>query len=89
MVYQVYNTEGQKMDSICFIFWSRIFVLFVPYVRFHIFVPVTEWPPFWEIAAHSAYDMFSKYMYLIKKCQFSFSHLGFWRGIFFSDCAYS
>ena len=33
--------------SICFMFWSRIFVLFEPYVRFRIFilVPVTEWPP--------------------------------------------
>ena len=32
---------------ICFKFWSRIFVLFEPYVRFRIFilVPVTEWPP--------------------------------------------
>ena len=33
--------------SNCFVFWSRIFVLFKPYVRFHIFssVRVTEWPP--------------------------------------------
>ena len=32
---------------ICFMFWSRVFVLFGPYVRFHIFslVQVTEWPP--------------------------------------------
>ena len=32
---------------------------------------------YWEIAAQSAYDMFSKYKY-----QFSFSHLGFWSGNF-------
>ena len=33
--------------SISFVFWSRIFVLFEPCVRFHIFssVWVTEWPP--------------------------------------------
>ena len=33
--------------SVCFRFWSRIFVLFEPYVRFRLFilVPVTEWPP--------------------------------------------
>ena len=35
-------------------------------VRFHSsnYVCVTEWPPIWEIAAHSAYEMFSKYKYL-------------------------
>ena len=34
----------------CFVFWSRIFVLFEPYVRFHIFssVRVTERPPIGE-----------------------------------------
>ena len=31
-----------------------------------------------EITARLAYDMFSKYKYLIVK--FSFSHLGFWSG---------
>ena len=31
---------------------------------------------YWEIAAHSTYDMFSK-------CQFSFSHLDFWSENFF------
>ena len=30
----------------------------------------------WEIAAHSAYDMFSWYKYLI--VSLFFSHLGFW-----------
>ena len=40
-----------------------MFVLFEPYVRFHSFslVRVTEYPPMGEIAAQSAYDMFSKY----------------------------
>ena len=34
----------------CFVFWSRIFVLFEPYVRFHIFssVRVAEWSPIGE-----------------------------------------
>ena len=33
-----------------FVFWSRLFVLFEPYVRFHIFssVGVTEWQPIGE-----------------------------------------
>ena len=37
-----------------------MFVLFEPYLRFHILssVRVTEWPPIWGIAAHLAYDMF-------------------------------
>ena len=33
-----------------------------------------------EIAAHSAYDMFSEYKYLI--VNLVFSHLGFWSGNF-------
>ena len=43
------------------------FVLFAPYVRFHIFsiVLVTEWPPIGEIAAYSAYVVFSWYKYLV------------------------
>ena len=28
-------------------------------------VKLTEWPPFGKIAAHSAYEMFSLYKYLI------------------------
>ena len=42
--------------------------LLVPfYVRFHIFswVWVTEWRPSWDISAHSAFDMFDLYKYLI------------------------
>ena len=40
---------------------------------------------YWEIAAHSAYDMFSKYTMwdCILNCQFSFSQHGFWSGNFF------
>ena len=34
----------------------------------------------WEIAAHSAYDMFYKYKYLI--VNLVLSHLGFWSGNF-------
>ena len=36
----------------------------------------SEWPPIGKIAAHSAYDMFSWYKYLI--VSLVFSHLGFW-----------
>ena len=36
---------------------------------------------YWEIAAHSAYDMFSLYKYLI--VHLVFSHLGFWIGNLF------
>ena len=41
-------------------------------------VKVTEWPPFGKIAAHSAYEMFLWYKYLI--VSLVFSHLGFWSG---------
>ena len=44
-------------------------------------VKVTEWPPIWKIAAHSAYEMFSWYKYLI--VSLVFSHLGFWSGNLF------
>ena len=59
------------------------FVLLAPYVCFHIFssVKVTEWPPIGKIAAHSAYEMFSWYHYLI--VGLVFSHLGFWSGNLF------
>ena len=53
-------------------------MLLAPYVCFHIFssVKVTEWPPIGTIAAHSAYEMFSWYKYLI--VSLVFSHPGFW-----------
>ena len=39
------------------------------------------WPPIGKIAAHSAYEMFSWYKYLI--VSLVFSHLGFWSGNLF------
>ena len=58
-------------------------MLLAPYVCFHIFssVKVTEWPPIGKIAAHSAYEMFSWYKYLI--VSLVFSRLGFWSGNLF------
>ena len=58
-------------------------MLLAPYVCFHSFsqVKVTEWPPIGKIAAHSAYEMFSWYKYLI--VSLVFSHLGFWSGNLF------
>ena len=44
-------------------------------------VKLTEWPPIGKIAAHSAYEMFSWYKYLI--VSLVFSHLGFWSGSLF------
>ena len=58
---------------------------------FLIFVLVTEWSPIGKIAAHSAYDVFSWYKYLI--VNLVFSHLGVgsgnleWESL--SDCAFS
>ena len=57
----------------------KIFVLLAPYVCFHILV---EWPPIGKIAAHSAYDMFSWYKYLIV-CLVFFPISVFGVGIFF------
>ena len=56
-------------------------MLLAPYVCLHILVKVTEWPPIGKIAAHSAYEMFSWYKYLI--VGLVFSHLGFWSGSLF------
>ena len=38
-----------------------------------------EWPPIWEIAAHSAYDIFPKYtcMYLFDNLAFSPTGISF------------
>ena len=59
-------------------------MLLAPYVCFHIFsyVKVTEWPPIGKIAAHSAYDMFLWYKYLIVNLVF-FPTSVFGVGIFF------
>ena len=58
-------------------------MLLAPYVCLHIFseVKVTEWPPIGKRAAHSAFEMFSWYKYLI--VSLVFSHLGFWSGSLF------
>ena len=39
------------------------------------------WPPIGKVAAHSVYDMFSWYKYLI--LSLVFCHLGFWSGNLF------
>ena len=44
-------------------------------------VKVTEWPPIGKIAAHSAYEMFSWYKYLLVSLVFPTSVFGV--GIFF------
>ena len=60
--------------SYCFMSWClnvcavlRLMYVFI----FLIFVLVTEWPPIGKIAAHSAYDVFSWYKYLIVNLVFS------------------
>ena len=87
------------LQSVCiflslwfFLFYVLVFnsfVLLAPYVCYHIFssVKVTDWPPIGKIAAHSAYEMFSWYRYLIV-CLF-FSHLGFLEWESFAVCAFS
>ena len=64
-------------------------MLLAPYVCFHIFsqVWVTEWPPYGKIAAHSAYDMFSWYKYLIVNLVFSPPRCLEWES--FSDGSFS
>ena len=47
----------------------------------YVIIFLTEWPPIGNIAAHSAYDMFLWYKYLI--VNLVFSHLGFWSGNLF------
>ena len=59
------------------------------YVFIFLIKLVTEWQPIGKIAAHSAYDMFSWYKYLI--VGLVFSHLGVWSGnlfliVPFPDC---
>ena len=64
-------------------------MLLAPYVCYHIFgwVKVTDWPPIGKIAAHSAYEMFSWYRYLI--VSLVLSHLEFLEWESFADCAFS
>ena len=44
------KVSAQVDNEVVLCFWSRIFVLFEPCVRFHIFSldRVTEWPPMRE-----------------------------------------
>ena len=67
----------------------KIFVLLAPYVCYHIFskVQVAEWPPVGKIAAHSAYDMFSWYKYLIVNLVFFPPGFLEWESL--SDCFFS
>ena len=51
------------------------------YIFIFLVVYVTEWPPIGKIAAHSAYEMYSWYKYLI--VSLLFSRLGFWSGNIF------
>ena len=48
----------------------------------YVFIFLTEWPPIGKIAAHSAYEMFLWYKYLIVRPRFLE-----WES--FSDCALS
>ena len=40
------------------------------------YIKLTVWPPIGKLAAHSAYDMFSKYKYLIVNLVFPTSVFG-------------
>ena len=74
--------------SFCFMSWCLIFLCCWRLMYVFIFlVKVTDWPPIGKIAAHSAYEMFSWYRYLI--VSLVFSHLGFLEWESFSDCAFS
>ena len=68
-----------------FLFYVLVFKIFLCCWRLVcvciFLVKVTEWPPIGKIAAHSAYEMFSWYKYLI--VSLVFSHLGFWSGSLF------
>ena len=43
---------------------------------------------YWEISAHSADDMFSKYKYKVPYCQFGFSPPRFLDWVFLSTCTF-
>ena len=63
------------MDLIV-LFWSRVFVLFEPYVRFHIFcsVRVAGWPPFGGGGGGCSLGLRCVFLVYVPKCHFSFSH---------------
>ena len=54
---------------------------FEPYTRTFSYCSGNCVAAYWEMAAHSAYDMFSKYKYLV--VNLVFSHFCFWSGNFF------
>ena len=62
-------------------------MLLAPYVCLQFLVKVTEWPPIGKITAHSAYEMFSWYKYLIVSLFFFPPWFLEWES--FSDCAFS
>ena len=85
-------TVIQKVDNKCIDLYSASFKILCSYMYFQklklmycqllpTFCTATEWPPIGKIAAHSAYDMFSWYKYLI--VNLVFSHLSFWSGNLF------
>ena len=57
------------------------------YVIYFYLCPGNREAAYWEIAAHSAYDMFCKYKYLIVNLVFSPPRFLEWD--FLSDCAFS
>ena len=69
--------------SFCFMSWCLILLCCWLFMYVFIFlVKLTDWPPIGKIAAHSAYEMFSWYKYLI--VSLVFSHFGFFGvGFFF------
>ena len=54
---------------------------YIPWALCSDMIKVYSYILVWKIAAHSAYDMFSWYKYLI--VNLVFSHLGFWSGNLF------
>ena len=83
----VFSRTGSKSILLWwfFLFYVLVFKIFLccwrlMYVCIFL-VKVTEWPPIGKIAAHSGYEMFSWYKYLI--VSLVFSHFGFWSGSLF------
>ena len=79
LVFSNVNCSG----SFCFMSWCLKFLCCWRLMCVFIFlVKVTEWPPIEKIAAHSAYEMFSWYQYLIVGLVFSHLVFGVGVGIF-------
>ena len=95
-VLSIWRVTGKPFRFRCkllccfFLFYVLVFntfVLLALYVCFHILVNLTDWPPIGKLAAHSAYEMFSWYKYLI--VSLVFSHFWFLEWNSFSDCDFS